>query len=94
MLNPLKDWNEEISNEFIAAIVMDAEKNSKIADIVEVVKTKEIIEKWGDDKEMLTKVLQEIIRLKKSKKTETYYFGSIRKSRFQYQFKDVGWNDM
>ena len=45
MLNPLKDWNEEISNEFIAAIVMDAEKNSKIADIVEVVKTKEIIEK-------------------------------------------------
>ena len=45
------------------------------------------MEKGGNSKEILTKVLKEITKLKESKKTETYYFGSISKSRYNYPEK-------
>ena len=85
MLNTLKDLKVEVDNEMMAVFILDAVKQSKIADIVEVDKMKDIIETGGNSKEILTKVLKEITKLKESKKTETYYFGSISKSRYNYQ---------
>ena len=87
LLNTLKDLKVEVDNEMIAVFILDVVKQSKIADIVEVDKMKDIIEKGGNGKEILTKVLKEITKLKESKKTETYYFGSISKSRYNYQEK-------
>ena len=87
LLNTLKDLKVEVDNEMIAVFILDVVKWSKIADIVEFDNMKDIIEKGGNGKEILTKVLKEITKLKESKKTETYYFGSISKSRYNYQEK-------
>ena len=54
LLNTLNDLKVEVDNEMMAVFILDAVKQSKIADIVEVDKMKDIIERGGNCKEMLT----------------------------------------